>query len=240
MLLTLHDIFHDFTSGEFAQLSIGGRGKGKIEPEDYSLLIPHINLALIDLYTKFELRTRELQVDLKDWMSVYKLHSDFAYSSPAEPVNGYPKYISDTPEHPFTDDIIRIEEAFNEDGSHVALNQPEVEGGIFTPRYDTIQVPQSIGGSTLFLVYRARPDLIPTDIEDPSQVEIELPMSHRSALLYYVASRVFTSVTGQDTSAVGQEYRMKYMQEVTQIQQFNLNQENSSQLNKRIHNRGWV
>lgn len=240
MLISLQDIFHDLTTGEFAQLSVGGKKKGSIEPDDYPTLIPHINLAMIDLYTKFNLRQRELQIDLIDWMSMYKLHSDYAYSSPVEPPDGYPKYISDTPESPFTDDIIRIDEVFNEDGSHVALNQPEVEGGVFTPRYNVLQVPQAIGGATIFLNYRARPDLIPIDVTDPSQVEIELPMSHRSALLFYVASRVFTSVTGQDTSAIGNEYRVKYFEEVNQITQLNLNLEDSTQLNRRIYNRGWV
>lgn len=240
MVLSLQDIFHDLTSGEFAQLNIGGKKKGAIEPENYPILISHINLALLDLYTKFQLSEKEIALDLYDWMSDYKLSSKYAYTNPEEPDDGLPKYIRDTEYQPFKDDIIRIEEVFNENGSKVALNQPDVSGGAFTPRYDTIQVPESIGGATLFITYRARPTIIPTDTLSPETVEIPLPMSHRSALLFYVAWRVFASVTGQDTSAVSSEYRMKYFDEVNQIQQLNLNLENTTKLNTRIHDRGWI
>lgn len=241
MVLSLQDIFHDLTSGEFAQLNIGGKGKGSIDPENYPALISHINLALLDLYTKFSLSERELTLELSEWMSAYELSSKYALSNPEEPDNGYPKYIIDSPAAPFIDDIIRIEEVFNEDGSKVALNQPHVPGGAFTPKYNVLQVPQSIDGATIFITYRARPKAIPTTGSiDPSQVEIPLPMTHRSALLFYVAWRVFASVTGQDTSAVSQEYRMKYFDEVNQIQQLNLNLENTTNLNTRIYDRGWI
>ena len=55
--MLLSDIFEQLTMGEVSQLSLGGTNEGGVLPQDYPKIVPHINLALTEIYKRFNLKT---------------------------------------------------------------------------------------------------------------------------------------------------------------------------------------
>ena len=238
--MNLLDIFNKLTTGELAQLALGGVHESGISPNDYAKIIPHINLGLTDLHSVLPLSGKTVGIDQYDYINMYKLDVAHAQSSNVQPDDGLPKYISDSAENPFLGDIIRIEEVVNEVGDIIPFNQPDELDGVFTASYDTIQIPQPVTGNVTFITYRANHAIIPVDVVVPEEIEIRIPQSHVQALLFFVASRYFASKNGADTAEISQSYRLKYMQELNMIQKYNLNREHSSTFNKRVAMRGFV
>lgn len=199
--MILLDFLKDLTYGELASLKIGnhipGEDSSEPDPTRYEQLISHINLGLKELYKRFFLRSEEHYIQLYEQLSTYKLHTDFAQSNLAsvEPI----KYIMDSLDRPFYNNILKIEEVYDEEGNKLPLNDITEELSIFTPTFRTIQVPYPDNDTTLAVQFRAtHPPISLTIAMEPEDVEIELPNSLHEALLMYVASRQFTSMGGEN------------------------------------------
>lgn len=238
--MTLEDVFIGLTTGELAQLDIGGREHDGILPDDYKKVIPHVQLGLRDLHTRLPLREREVTIQQYDNMSFYKLDNEYAITNTRQATDGTPKYIMDTPTSRFTNDIIRIEQVFDELGREIPLNKSEVENGAFTPAYNVIQFPQAVGTNAVYITYRADHPPIFLGTTDPSTVEIMIPDYLLQALLFFVASRMFHTVTGQDTLGIAEMYRAKYLEEIALVEKHNTLRDNNPNYNYNIRNRGWA
>jgi hypothetical protein len=238
--MTLQDIFNWLKYGELAHLGLYDSATGKITDENKPKIISHIILGLRDLHTKFPLKERELAIQQYDHISQYVLKKEFAVTNPDETPNGEPKYIVDSVENPFTGDILRIDQVFDELGNEVPINEPSSIFSVFTPAYNVLQIPRAVGENTTFVTYRADHVKIPLEVANPEAVEIEIPDSHTQALLFFVASRLFATMNHPEGSPLSGEYQLKYMNEVNQIIQHNLNSEYVPQFRQDIKREGWV
>jgi len=190
--MTLLDILKDLTYGELAGLAIGNLLPGEFDnepdPHEYEQIVSHINLGLKEIYKRFFLRSREIEIQEYEQFTSYKLHSDFAQSNVAslEPI----KYIIDTVDDPFQDDILKIEEVYDEEGTKLSMNDITDEYSVFTPAYNIVQIPYPNNANTFSDQYRACHPKVPVTLAtDPDTVEIELPNSLHIALLQYVGYR---------------------------------------------------
>lgn len=190
--MTLLDILKDLTYGELSGLAIGnllpGEDENQPDPHEYEQVVSHINLALKEIYKRFFLRSVEIDVQQYDQIVTYKLHSDFAVTNVAstEPI----KYILDTAEEPFQDDILKIEEIYDEEGNKYAVNDVSDEDSLYTPTFRSIQVPNPSSTRIMSVQYRAcHPKITATIDTDPETIEVELPNSLHIALLQYVGYR---------------------------------------------------
>ena len=190
--MTLLDILKDLTYGELAGLAIGNLLPGEFDnepdPHEYEQIVSHINLGLKEIYKRFFLRSREIEIQEYEQFTSYKLHSDFAQSNVAslEPI----KYIIDTVDDPFQDDILKIEEVYDEEGTKLSMNDITDEYSVFTPAYNIVQIPYPNNANTFSVQYRACHPKVPVTLTtDPDTVEIELPNSLHIALLQYVGYR---------------------------------------------------
>lgn len=210
--MTLLDLMKDLTYGELAQFNIGNLITGEFEsepdPTRYEQLISAINLGLKEIYKRFFLSSKEIYIQQYAQISTYVLSSKYAQTNVAslEPI----KYIMDTPEKPFLDDVLKIEEVYDEEGNILPMNDITEDLSVFTPNYRSIQIPYPDDANTMAVQYRAsHPRIVYTKGMDPADVEIELPNSLHEALLYYVASRFATSISG-DQGAEGSDYFQKF------------------------------
>ncbi len=194
--MLLSDIFEQLTYGELKQFSIGGFSKGGIQVKDYPEVISHINLGLLSLYTKFPVLEKELIIEIQEGITIYKLDYEFAESNPS---GADVKYIQDTVDEPFLDDLLRIDSAYTAWGDELPLNDDSINSvyykpekySLFIPTWDSIQVPNGmiVQDDLLYIIYRAKPVKITSSV-DPTKHDVFIPDTMLEALLQYIVSRV--------------------------------------------------
>lgn len=225
--MKLQSIFDHLSAGEFSQLNIFGSGQGVIDDNNMDKVVSHINLGLTDLFTRFELKLNRIQMQLQPGQTSYILTSKNA-------VNGRgavdPKFILDTVSEPFRDDILLITRVITDANYELPLNQTDSPYAVMTSAMNRLEVPASIVAQDLNLppelvtmnlgvVYRCNHPTIDLNVgqSDPSRIEIELPLSHLTALMYFVASRANNPVgLGQEFNA-GNTYSAKYEAECRRL-----------------------
>lgn len=237
--MKLSEVFEMLQYGELYNLSLSGDiddPKG-IKQEDYPLLINHINLALTDLHTKFNLKEREVVIQQYDDIAYYELDSRYAQTNTesTEPV----KYIMDSEYEPFLDDVIRINAAFNEVGCELPINDENDCRSLFLNSYKRIQVPSPDSENALFITYRANHPKLSSSNPDLN-AEVSVPSYCVEALLSYVASRVHGQRTSQESQGLAVNLMSKYTLICQQLEEKNVLHNSPSNTNYKLGERGWV
>lgn len=239
-MFTLNDLFEILHHGELRGIEEGGnfpdecgRVFGSIKVDDYPKIISHLNLALINLYTEFPLLEKELLLKQQANRTKYILSSKYAVSNPQATT----KYIIDSVEEPFTDDIIRINSIYNEYGLDIPLNDNVYCESIFTPSYNTIQVPNPQEGNLLAVMYRAKHPKIALNTEELT-TPILLPECFWEAVAFYITSRIHASrASGQELS---QLYLSRYYNRLADVRTRNVFGTNVNNTNTKLVSSGWV
>lgn len=218
-MITLHDLLTDMTYGEFAQLNMGNflpnEHESEPDPKSYAQLSSHINLGLKALYSEFYLSAAELYLQQYEQIGTYTLSYDYAVSNTAstQPI----KYIVDTAENPFQDNILKIEEAYDELGNLLFLNDATEDLSLFTPTYRSVQIPWPNSFNQVAIQYRATHPIIDfTALSDPTAIEVEVPHPLHEALMMYIASRVYQSLNNEGGQE-GNDYFQKYYSKVADV-----------------------
>lgn len=246
--MKLSEIFTLLTYGELSQLSIGGLEQGEINPSNYTAIVGSVNLGLTDLYKRFRLKEGRVLLQILPDRLTYPLNSRFALSNTLSPET---KFLLDTQEDPFTDNVHKIERVYAGQGLELSLNDENDPLSSYTPSplvlrlpsalvNDDPGVPQELKGSPLEVVYRAsHPRLTVADDFDPNLVELELPDTHLEALIYYVASRHHNPAGMLAEFNSGNAWAAKYEMECQRLKDLNLEVDLRNS-NSRIARNGWV
>ena len=204
---------------------------GAISPENYSRMIHHLNMGLLALYTRFPLLVKELTLQQKSWITVYKLKKEHAVTDPSDEV----KYIIDSRFDPFIGDLIRVEEVSDEVGDVVELNSTDHDKVALTPSMDTLEIPNPTDTNVLFVTYRAKhPPLVNVDSE------ILLPQHLLGALYAYTGMRVYAGGTSQEQLTKGAELESKYERICQKMELDGMVNTDVLVLNMKPYERGWI
>lgn len=202
--MLLSDIFDYLVHGELSQLAIAE--KGVIHVNDYPKIIVNLNLAMIELYKRFPIRTRTITIELYTAITSYHLHSDFAASNGVSVED--PKYIADADvDEAFNDDILLITDVFDTDAEALPLNDAESDGSVFTPSPVLLSVPDAADNEILTINYRAKPTkiaLITTESLDT--IEVEIYPQFLEAITSYIAWKLFSPVNVGDKGEANSYY----------------------------------
>lgn len=246
--MKLSEIFSQLSIGELSQVGIGGAKTGGIAAADYDKLVGHVNLGLTDLFTRFSVRQGRLVLTLQPGKATYILAKDFAVNNAqsTEPV----RYIADTAEEPFLDDITKVERVLTDANHEMVLNVGDSPEAIITPSPTVLRLPKIMLGASvpdylktgqLEIFYRAtHPTIVKDPVDfDPMLVEVDLPRTYLQALLYFVASRVHAPIGMGQEFYSGSIYATKYEQECARLASLGLDSR-QSMLNTRLERNGWV
>lgn len=242
--MNLQDILNDLTYGELANTYVSGYLQDEFEsepdPATYARLLSHINVALRQLYKEFFLRSEEHYIALSEEKTTYKLHTDYAQTNVDSPIDIADRYIMDTTDNPFYDNILHIESVFDEDGVELPLNDATQDLSVYTPNFRTIQVPYPEDGMTIAVQFRATHPVIPYTDEtfDPSTVEVELPNSLHEALILYITGRMLRPMGGERT-ADSMAYFQLYKDSIQIVKDEGLEIQVEHN-NERFEDRGWA
>ena len=248
--MNLQEVFEQLSVGEFSQMSIGSQEAGEINETNWNRVIPHINLGLTAIYTRFNLKEGRLLLDLLPDRSTYPLHSDYAVSNLRSQM--LERYILDTEDAPFEDDLLKVEKVITEPGARLALNDGANPWSVLTPNMKTVVIPKAIleknpdlpddlKTDKLEIIYRAnhRKIIIPLGYFNPEREELEIPESHLAALLYFVASRVHNPIGMVNEFHAGNSYAAKYEMECQRLENAGLAID-VGESNTRFESGGWV
>lgn len=233
--MLLSNLFRQLSFTELSNLVIGGEGSGVISPLHYPRLITQINAALTALHSRFPLLEKELTLQLMDEVAQYYFRPEHSVSTGTD----YYRYIVDSPFDPFVNDILRVEQVFDELGCELMLNNESECCSLFTPSFDSLLVTRPMKETILRVSYRANHPAIPLDVAEPSTVVVNVPVTHEKALSFYVAGQIYSSMNGQEHTLKGQEFLQKYEMECQFIEDKNLDNNGYVQTNIKPLLGGW-
>lgn len=232
--MNLSQYLTELSYKELSNLSLADSGSGTIKPEKVPFVVSCVNEALLRLYSRFVLKERSLVLELRDYLSEYHLNSRHSLSK------GDPKedrYILDE-EHPFTDDLIKVLDVYDEHGLRVPLNNASNVLSVYTPQADVLQVPNPFQyGDVLSLNYQARHPLLNFH-KNPYQ-KIELPDNLFGALSAYVAYSVYSTFNTTEATGAAQKYMQMYAALVQETVETDTANSSISQDSSRFYANGW-
>lgn len=216
--MKLSDVFDQLAYGELSQLALVANNE--VIPEDYNRVIAQVNMGLAELHKRFMLKRKTLTLQTLDDVYRYPLLAKHSQSQGAEL-----PFIIDIDE-PFKEDIIEILGVTDEKGWAIPLNVYDADDHLpiaYTPAYNILRFNDVTPLGKYTVSYKA--GHVPlAKVEDPesfdaSKVDIELPMTHLEALLFYVASRVIQPMNGAMNGAPqeGMNYAQRFEQACQQL-----------------------
>lgn len=248
--MKLTEVFTYLATGELSKVFLAETGGRDVVADDKQRpLAQSIQLGLTALHKRFSLKNKQLTLQLQNGKADYELHSRFLVSSTStEPV----KYIEDSPLYPFKDDILDVTAVFTNEGYDYPLNIRNdrysayfVNGkNLVIPKElvtDYIDLPEHFKTGKLKVDYRANhPSIIPrVGPINADRTEIDLPMSHLQALLYFVASRQTNPMGMVNEFNSGNNWYQKYELECRQLENEGLGL-NVDLSHNRFQRNGWV
>lgn len=197
--MKVSEIFQQLTYGELKQYGLGGFDNKAVSEDDYPELTSHLNLALLKIYTRFPILEKELVLLPSPDRTLYEVKSENALTSGNEDW-----FIEDSETYPFTDDIIRMSSMYDQYGEEIPVNDENANFSIFTPKFNTLQIPTEFSGA-LSVIYRAKPDTLvaPTDDDDEAtfaaflETDVVVPEVLIEPLFAYIEYRVAKSMGGE-------------------------------------------
>ena len=233
--MLLSEIFDHLTQGEFAQLAIGIGDDGAVAPTDYPKLVSYLNMGMLELHKRFPISEKQVVIQQYDSITQYSLLYKYAESNTASSED--PKFIMDTVLSPFLEDVLTIEQVFNELGEEIPLNDMEEYTSYFTPSPTILQVPQPDSENATSILYRAAPVKVLVSGLDPFTEEVAVPYQLLEALLFYIAYRGNNAIAAGSPTA--NSYQTKFENSCVTVDRFNLiHVENNS--NVKPEREGWV
>lgn len=238
----LSELFDQLTYGELSQLAMGGINDIGIQPCDYPRVLPHINLALIELYKRFPLKVGQVLIQQDETIQSYHLNYKYAQSNTEslEPI----KYIMDTVSDPFDDTVLKIEKIENTSDAEedeLFLNNKAEEDSYYTTDFNTVWVPEPDSNTSFTIKYRAAPPpLVQSDLTPANFTEVEVPISYTyiEPLVLYIAARVYSNL-GSEQGQEGNTYMAKYEASVKRIEDLGLELTDETP-NLKLPAAGWV
>ena len=211
---------------------------GALDYGSYDTVIPHINMALTALHSRFPLMTGQIPIQQFEAVSRYEII----------PANGAAQngnvideahYVVDTTFNPFINDIIRIEKVTDELGVDMYLNNPGEPTSLWMPQFNTLTVPYPSNDLTMTVHYRKNHPIILNNDLDPETNEVTLPYAYLQCLLLFVAARVHASVPSLEGTNNGAMYEAKYERACMEIERQGIVHKAEDPQTK-FQNQGWA
>ena len=185
--MTVADIIEDAKYGELSNLGIAKlldtpSSKEAAEKK----VLSYINLGLIELYKRFNLRTEETVITMIEGQSLYTISTANVYHAIDNPTG----YISELP-----GELNSILAAYDENGGVYTVNKESDPLSILTPSYNVVQIPNPVAGEGVYIIYNASPTRL-VWVSDVSTLDVLIPPALLEAMLHYIGYRGHGAIDG--------------------------------------------
>ncbi len=210
MLLT--EILDSLAGSELANLNCVV--DGAVLEAKIPAIVTAINIGLVKLYTRFQLKRRLLTLKVTSTQLVYSLVSANAVSVN---VGGYIQDVDD----PFTNDIIQLLTMTSTAGNNIRFDG---FNGVMLLSPKTFRFAEAPDDDTYVIEYVARPAKVV--YVDNTDIEVDLPDAYLPPLLAYVASRFYSPVgiaLDSNRSSLDVSYLQRYETECQLLENKGIN-----------------
>ena len=238
--MNVSELFTSLSLGVFSNLALGMDGVGEIRASDQRKIIAYANDALLALHSRFVLREAEVLIQQVEHITHYHLKRRFAITSQSlEPY----KYIIDISGEPFEEDVLKILGAYDSLGNQIVLNDSELPNSYFTPKMDTLQIPNPMHGVGTSVIYQARHPVLQYDglsKDEMLKQEINIPFFMEGLLRQHIASQTYSHMNSQEHTIKAQEYLTLYEVGCVEIEEKDMVNQTISTSHDKLHMRGFV
>jgi len=239
-MIYLQELFDSLAYGEFTNVALSKTPNGTVNPEQYPKLVSLINEGLLDLYTRFTIHKKELDLHQRAGYTQYYIRPEHV----GNPLSGDPDiYIDDTKEDSVNADIIRFLEAYDSMGSTIQINDGAYPNDIFLPAPDIIKIAERDPLEVISIVYQAAYPKIKIDNTfDPTTYKLYFPAYITRPLKAYIAGQLFTGKTGKAVENAGHPantFMYRYEQLCAELKDRATVPQMQSE-NTRFNDNGWV
>lgn len=233
--MLLSELIEDLSNGELDEVNLGHNEETGVTQFNSPKLINHINSGLIDLYTRFPIKHCEVIIKQYTNIKMYRLHYDYAQTN-TESTKPY-KYIEDTEEQPFNDQVLKIDRVYSGDGCELPLNNDYECDSLYTPSIGTLQIPDPEHPNVVSVIYRAAPERLKSKCNEDQ--EIDLPIALTNALVLYVTACIYRTKLDQVSAIKSANYFAQYEENCRLVERHGLLLSDSN-TNVKLERNGWV
>lgn len=213
------------------------------ENEDRKKYIPKVisilNDTLLDFYTKYSLKQEDTTIKLLLTKNIYELDSKFSQVNNCSCVPKDNRYILDTINNPFKDNLIKIITVYI-NGKEVPINVGNNPNSVYIITPNSIQVPNVSLNDIMSVVYSTTHDKILYRCKDYLNQKIYIPKPLEIALRAYIGYSFYNSISGQEQSAKATEYYGKYKNEIDNCYRSDLLNNKLSYIDNNFSKMKWI
>ena len=223
--MLLSDFFTQLSYGELSSLGLSKMGQGSIEIADQPKVVAHINSALALISKKIPYKQCYVKLAASTARNTYLLQPEFAVSN-TDPGNTAPRYIIDSVDELFKDNVVKIREITRLDRADTpnvdetlitSINKRSTDSGFGARVIGTSRIilEQPLDGDVYEVEYQAQADKLSMSV-DPDEV-IDIPGALEQALELATAARVFGSIGNETATMKSQELWARYRAELAEL-----------------------
>lgn len=234
--MTLQECLDRLARGKLSNLAICE--KGNVKPQEIPRVIDAVNEALERLHTQLPIREKSVIVELYEGRTEYPLTSEHSVRNMKGDIHDeYDYYIMDTEANPFLDDILVIQEVWDDLDRERPLNDPVHPLSVFTPEHNFISVNFSPDVRVLNVIYRAKHISLTADnLTD----KVDIPSNLYGALLSYVAYLIHSNMNTELAVQNSQKYLAEYQSIIQEVIQNGTIAQDKLANGIKFFKRGWV
>ena len=204
--MTVRQIVDQAKAGELNGLAV-------VSKED--VIVGYLNLGVLELYKRFQLKVEEVVIPLVEGVDIYTLPNDFMWL-----VTVYGEV------------DVRSTESVN----ILPVNDEDSPLSVNTVGWNKIQVPVSVGGAYISVIYVASPEVYSiSNMEE----NVELPAQMIEALLSYIGYRANSAIdTGIQTE--DSVWYQRFEHSCDKLKEYGMFNSDDMYMGKRLSARGFV
>lgn len=235
--MLLKNVLNDLINNELGNLSIG-KPEWSDSKFSYTSLIQCISMAYLELGKRFTLN-KEI-VTLRPTANIIEYELTYAHAD-SNTASSADKYIVDTSGRPFSGNVVKIDQVYNELGELLNINTTLYGDEISLLDEITLRIKNAVNFPSLELHCRALPAPIVLETEmDLDTYEFRLPNTYLEALLCYAAGRVYVNRGAENaTNNESAIFFARFEKACMNIQQLGLDTK-ETMANTRFTARGFV
>lgn len=203
------------TVGQVIELAKVSELNGLKIGENTTNVLGFLNLGVLELYKRFSLKVEEYIITLEDMVDIYVMPSNYMWIIAA-----------------YGEVDIRSTEVVNE----LPINEEDNPLSVNTVGWNKIQVPVSVSGAYISIIYVARPEIY--EVGDIG-VELDLPPQMIEPLLAYIGYRANATIDNGVQSEDNAWY-IRFENSCNRIRQESMINSDDMFMNSRISKRGFI
>lgn len=203
------------TVGQVIELAKVSELNGLKIGENTTSVLGFLNLGMLELYKRFSLKVEEYIITLEDTVDIYVMPSNYMWIIAA-----------------YGEVDIRSTEVVNE----LPINEEDNPLSVNTVGWNKIQVPVSVSGAYISIIYVARPEMYEVGDID---VELDLPPQMIEPLLAYIGYRANATIDSGVQSEDNAWY-IRFENSCNRIRQESMINSDDMFMNSRISKRGFI